>query len=272
MKRVLTLCACTFFVLACATLPSSAAGIPGGIPAVLVTGASIGSGQWPVLKRWLGYLSPLSETTAIAGYLDLATVLTERAYGRLRIINVARAGTTSHDLPDGRYDAVGDGSIPHWPGLRRQFERGYQSSLAPDGQDLTATATHLFIGLPDDCYYAEDYAVPGCVSRMITHTESAVSFARGKDIVVIVQLQNDLEDLDVSGVPGLITPAQYQALADAWQAAFTGREDEKVFTINLYREAGVEPGADLLDGVHLRHGAMVRAADRLLALIAATSP
>jgi len=247
---------------------ASSGPVPGGVPAVVVGGGSIASGQWPELSLPDGSESPLSGSQSLAGYIDLGTVLVERVKGRRLVVNTARAGTTSYDLPNGVYDAVGDGSIPHWPGLKGQFRRGYrQSQVATEG-GLVPTATHFFISLPDDCYFAEDFAVPGCVDRMIANTEEAVAEARSKGLVVIVELQNDLANLNIASLPGLITVAQYQALAQAWNAAFSGREAQKVYSINLYRAAWVNPRLDLHDGLlHLKHAAMVRAADRLLNLI-----
>lgn len=243
------------------------------VPAVIVTGASIGSGQWPVLRRRIGLLTPRSETSSIPGYFGLGSVLVERAQGALQVFTLARAATTSYDLPNGRYDAVGDGSVPFWPSLKNQFDLGFRYSQVPTGAGLASTATHLLITLPDDCYFAEDFAVPGCVTRMIANTERAVQAARAKGLRVIVELQNNLDDLNIEGVPGLITTEQYLALSAAWEDAFKGREADQIYTINLYEAANVDPEVDLLDGVnHLTHAAMVRAADQVLQLIYATTP
>ncbi|WP_045223324.1 hypothetical protein [Methyloterricola oryzae] len=247
-------------------------GMP-SVPAVIVTGASIGSGQWPVLRRRIGLLTPHSETSSIPGYFGLGSVLVERAQGALQVFTLARAATTSYDLPNGRYDAVGDGSVPFWPSLKNQFDQGFRYSQVPTGAGLASTATHLIITLPDDCYFAVDFAVPGCVTRMIANTERAVQAARAKGLSVIVELQNNLDDLNIEGVPGLITTEQYLALSAAWDNAFKNREQDKIFTINLYQAAHVDPAVDLLDGVnHLTHAAMVRAADQMLQLIYATAP
>jgi hypothetical protein len=91
--------------------------------------------------------------------------------------------------------------------------------------------------------------------------------------VVIVELQNNLRNLNLEAVPGLITVEQYRFLAREWRNAFSDREGEKVYTINLYQEADINPSEDLLDGaIHLNHNAMVRAADALLELIRETQP
>jgi hypothetical protein len=229
------------------------------IDSIILGGASLASGVTPTIT-FDGQETIFSNKMLVPGYYDLGEALTSALYGKYKIINRGRAGATSYDLPNYGYDLVGDGSVPEWPGLVNQLLSGYSQSYLPVIDAYSAK--WWVITLPDDCYFAFDYARQDCIQMMVGNAEESIQKAKSFGIKTIVMLQTKFIG-GLPNAPGLITLDQYNNLSKLWNKQFVNRELEGVYTLEIFLSS-----QNTIDGIHPMPKTMKQIANKIARIIA----